>query len=132
MTHAIPIRRPDANPRPDIVVATVLGSVGAVIGGAVAWSISSDADPVLTSFIGAALGTLFLCVLFQFVVPVSQYWSRHSTSIEHFLRWFMYLYRDGSINLSVWIVSHTMLGVITMSACLLPGISLHPHRHTRS
>lgn len=70
VAHAIPIRRPDANPRPDIVVATVLGGVGAVIGGAVAWSMSGAADPVLTSFVGAALGALFLCVLFQFVVPV--------------------------------------------------------------
>ncbi len=70
VAHAILSRHPNANPRPDIVIATVLSTVGAVIGGAVAWSISGTADAVLTSFVGATLGALFLCVVFQFVVPM--------------------------------------------------------------
>ncbi len=70
VTHEILIRRPHVGPRPDIVIATVLSIMGSIIGGAVGWSMSGSLNPVFVSIVGATLGALVLCVLFQFVVPL--------------------------------------------------------------
>lgn len=70
LSHALRVCRPPRHLPPDLAVARVLGVLGAVIGGTVGWSLSDSSDAMFVSFVGATLGALLLCVLFQFVVPV--------------------------------------------------------------
>jgi len=70
LTHAALVRRRQQPARLDLPVALILGLVGALIGGAVGWSMHGALNAVPASFIGASLGALLLCVVFQFIVPV--------------------------------------------------------------
>ncbi len=70
LTYAALIRRPAKAQRADLPLTLILGLVGALIGGAVGWSTHGGLNAVLASLIGAALGTLLICLVFQFIVPV--------------------------------------------------------------
>lgn len=68
--YAALVRRDQQPTRADLPVAHILGLVGANIGGAVGWSMHGTLNEVAASLIGALLGALLLCVIFQFIVPV--------------------------------------------------------------
>ncbi len=70
LTYAALVRRPARRRRADLPLALILGLVGALIGGAVGWSTAGGLPATLASFVGAALGALLVCVVFQLIVPV--------------------------------------------------------------
>jgi len=70
LTYDALVRRPAKRQRADLPLTLILGLVGALIGGAVGWSTDGGPSPVLASLIGAALGALLICLVFQFIVPV--------------------------------------------------------------
>jgi len=70
LTYAALVRRCPPQPRLDLPVALILGLVGALIGGAVGWSMHGALDAVPASLVGATLGAVLLCTLFQFIVPM--------------------------------------------------------------
>lgn len=70
LTYAALLRWPAQAQRADLPLTLILGLVGALIGGAVGWSVRSGPSTVLASLIGAALGALVVCIVFQFIVPV--------------------------------------------------------------
>ncbi len=70
LMYAALVRRPSKQRRADLPLALILGLVGALIGGAVGWSTHGGSNAVLASFVGAALGALLVCIVFQFIVPI--------------------------------------------------------------
>ena len=70
LTYAALVQRPSKQSRADLPLALILGLVGALIGGAVGWSIQGGLHAVPASFGGAILGALLVCIVFQFIVPV--------------------------------------------------------------